>query len=387
MSRKIDSRPLKRTIMVSSCFLILPSYVLHYYLQVDVKELFVILGGACLIIALQEARWRLDQELLTSLLLIYSVGVLGSAISGQISQLMMAASLSLCLTVAWCGWRFFVDPRSLKYLLVAGMLLTAGGVVAFLYAEAGGQPIATIELVGGDSYLYLTTFTNAVRGNSIRSAGIFDEPGALAMFITVIVAMNEALCRNQKWSAALLFAGLVTGSLALLIVAIVYLLFKVRQRKLGLVLSFLVAIIGLGIVDERILSFANEFLLSRVELVDGKMAGDNRTQQLVTFFEMVDWQMTLMGVNSAGSAFADVDVSSNPFSIYYNYGVIVWIPYVVLQLWLLYCCLFYKIHLRFSAFAIFATLLQRPYIYGLFWSMMVCVVVVTIYKAQRSYEV
>ncbi len=373
---------LKRIFLVNSCFVLLPSYVLHYYLGLEINSLFLIIGTASLIVCLHETRGRLHRGLMALVLVLLMVGSIGSLLSGTYSQLLMAASLSVSAIVGFNGWRLFSDRRTLNYLTLVGWVLVAGAVIAVIYAYSGNPPLAKIDLLGRDSYLYLTTFTNAISGNLIRSAGIFDEPGALAMYLTIIVALNEALGENTKWTAALLFTGLVTGSFALLIVGIAYLIFIGQQKRLFLVGIVLTTVSILVAVDDRVANVADHFFFERAKVVDGRLSGDNRTHQIKSFFETVDWDMTLSGQKAAGKDYGERDVSSNPFSIYYGYGAVIWIPYLALELWLLYCAFFYRPHLRFPAFALFVTLLQRPYIYSMYWGMMIAVLVVVIYRVQ-----
>ncbi len=162
---------IKRITIVNSVFLVLPSYILHYYLNVEVNSLFAVLGSVCLLVALHDSHWRLGRGVLMLVLSLCGIGVIGSIFSGVLSQLLMAISLSLSFVVASCSWSLLSDQRTLNYLMVIGWILVGGAVFAFFYAVSGGPPLAQIDLLGRDSYFYLTTFTNAVSGNLIRAAG------------------------------------------------------------------------------------------------------------------------------------------------------------------------------------------------------------------------
>ena len=163
-----------------------------------------------------------------------------------------------------------------------------------------------------------------------------------------------------------------------------YIFFKGQQKKIGLIAVMLVAVGVLNVTSERVSILIDNFFLKRLEIVDGRLKGDNRTHQIEAFFEIVDLEMTLKGDKASGNIYAEHDFSSNPFSIYYGYGIFIWIPYAALEVWLLYCSFFYRPHLRFPALAMFLILLQRPYLYSLYWSIMICIVVVTIYLVQRN---
>lgn len=379
-----SAQRLKRVFLVNACFLLLPSYILHYYLGLHINYLYAIVGIASLMVCLHETRGRLRRGVVELVFLIMFLGSVASLISGVYSQLLMALALSLNLIIAFNGWRLFADRRTLKYLTFVALALVAGAAFALLYAYSGGAPLADINLYGRESYFYLTTFTNAVTGNVIRPAGIFDEPGALAMYVTLVVALNEAMRVNTKWSVALLLAGLVSGSFALFIIAIVYLLIKFQRKNKVLVTAVVVVLVALVAFNDRVGKISDQFFFDRLEVIDGRLAGDNRTHQMQSFLNTVDWDMTIRGQKASGKKYGEHDISSNPFSIYYGYGLIIWVPYVVLEIWLLYCTIFYRPHLRFPAFALFLTLLQRPYVYSMHWGTMIAVLVIVIYRAQRE---
>jgi hypothetical protein len=375
---------LKRIFLVNSCFLLLPSYVLHHYLDLHINSLFAIICIASVIVCFHETRWRIHQGVLKLALLLISFGSVGSVLAGAYSQFLMSASLALNLIIAFNGSKLFTHRTSLNYLTFIASVLVSGAVFALLYAFSGGAPLDRIDLYGRDSYFYLTTFTNAVTGNLIRPAGIFDEPGALAMFVTLVVALNEVFRVNTKWSAAILCAGLASGSLALFIVAIVYLLFKLQRKSLLLVATVVVVMLTLVAFNDKAATIADNFFLDRLEVVDGRLVGDSRTHQMQFFFDTVDWEMTIRGQKASSKAYGDHDVSSNPFSIFFEYGLVIWIPYGALEVWLLYCSFFFRPHLRFPSFALFFTLLQRPYLYSMHWGTMIAVLVIVIYRAQRE---
>lgn len=380
-----NSQSIKRLILINTCFLILPSVVIQHYLHVESNTLFAVLGSICLLLALHENRWQIERRLVLTVLLLCLIGLLGTIFSGTASQFLMGITLSLNIVIVSCGWRLIADRGSLRYLTILGLILIAGAFIAVIYALAGGPPLAEFELIGLDrnSYFYLATFTNSVQDNLIRPAGIFDEPGGFAMFLTAVVALNEAFRVNIKWSMAILCLGLITGSFALLVVMIVYLLYKIQQRKEKIYLTaVLVAMVGIFFLSDKISTVAEEFFLKRMEIVDGRIVGDNRSNQVESFFELVDLDITLKGAKALNIDFSDLDQSSNPFSIYFNYGAFMWIPYVILELWLLYCAFSYSRHLRFPAMAMFLTLLQRPYIYSLYWAMMIVLVCISIHSLQ-----
>jgi hypothetical protein len=379
-----EVRRAKRLILINVCFLVLPSVVLEYYLGAELNTLFAVLGGLSLLIALHESRWAMERQILILSLMLCGLGFIGSLFSGTPSQALMGITLSLNMVIVSCGWQLFAEQRTLRYLLVISSILIVGAIIAVSYAASGGTPLTTIHFPDRESHLYLSTFTDAVTGSFIRPSGIFDEPGALAMFLTVVVALNEAIRANIKWSATILFLGLITGSLALFLVIVAYALYKMQLKNITKVILVLAVVSSVLFLNDRISKIAGDYYFSRLEVVDGRLAGDDRSGQIEAFFELVNMDITLKGNKALDNYNPHYDQSSNPFSIYFSYGIFMWIPYMVLEIWLLYCSFFYLKHLRFPAMSMFLTLLQRPYIYSLHWGMMIILVVITIYRLQKS---
>lgn len=379
----IKLKTIKQLILVNTVYLLLPSFVVQHYLGLEANATFAVSSTVCLLIVFHSRLGMIAPKTVYIILVLNFFGSVATYVSGAYSQLLMTATFSMCLLIALLGWRMFVDIKVLNHLMVLCWVIVIGAAIGFLYALSGQTPLFKLELFSRETYFYLTTFTNAVNGNLIRAAGIFDEPGALAMFITLIVALNEALGVNMRWNAALLFLGLVTGSLALFFILLAYLTIKIVHRQYIYILLISLLFISAFISMENFSHIFEKFYLNRLEIVDGHVIGDNRTQQISHFFELVDWEMTIKGERGIGIEY-DSDLSSNPFSIYAGYGFIVWLPYFFLELWLLYCAFFYRPNLRFPALALFLTLLQRPYIYSVHWGLIIAVVVVTIFRMQNS---
>lgn len=384
-----SSHRLTRVLLLNSVFLLLPSIVIQYYLSLQINLLFAAVGVLLLLTAFYESGGRINVSAVRVIIPVLSLGILGSAASGTTSQVLMASALSTCILVGFHGFPILADSRSSNYLTFVCALLVIGALIAVAYAYVGGSPLA--EFVFGSSsygdritYLYLTTFTNAAFFNVIRPAGIFDEPGALAMFVTLIVALNEAFRRNTKWSGILLIAALITGSLFLAIVTVSYLLFKIHKRNIVWAVVALAAATFFWNTVEPVSELGSRFFLDRLEVANGRIVGDNRSHQVEYFLENVDADLTLSGAKTTRDLSNDFDQSSNPFSIWYSYGIFVWIPYALLVTWLLYCSIVYSPHLRFPAFALFLTLLQRPYLYSMYWGMMIVALAVVIYRLQRE---
>jgi hypothetical protein len=296
----------------------------------------------------------------------------------------MALSLSASVAIISSQWLNLVSQKLLINLYLFTDFLILLAIFGFIFALNGGVSDSKLTLEGGrEIYLYLTTYTNSVNENLIRPAAIFDEPGAFAMFITLSAALNEALRGRTLTSCIMIFGGLITGSFILFLIAIIFILYKINLRNSIIIISAF--IFCFFVIENTQLSLAtNTFFVQRINELNfnsGFNLGDSRTIQVTNFFEMVNSDITLKGVEDRNIG---PDQSSNPFSIYYGYGVFIWMPYFFLELWLFYATFFYKRHLRFSAFILFLTLLQRPYLYNLYWQLMIVFILVTIYKLQKQ---
>ncbi len=367
---------------VASAFVLLPSYVLQGYFDIDVRILFATLTLISIYLLYQFNKLNISRNILQIIFALLIFGLVGSFFSGKLSQILMVACVSTSLVVISCGWNFLTSKEALKYQIAIAYALVFTSIIGFLYALSGGVISKTLTLQGGrEVFLFFTTFTNSVNGSLIRPAGIFDEPGALAMFITLIVSINEAFGRGRMHSYILLLGGLVTGSFILFLITILFFIYKSTVRQLSYLLITL-AVLFIVLNDSFFPDIIETFFVSRIsaiEFVDGRLSGDSRSVQVYEFLDIVNLDMTLRGVEDRTDS---VDQSSNPFSIYYGYGIFVWIPYLILELWLLYASFFYIKKLRFSALIIFLTLLQRPYIYNIYWMLIIILSIFVVYKVQ-----
>lgn len=75
---------------------------------------------------------------------------------------------------------------------------------------------------------------------------------------------------------------------------------------------------------------------------------------------------------------------ASPVTILWHYGVFLWIPYVLVEAWLIINFFKGSKKNKFSSIAIFLTLLQRPYIYSLYWAFIIIFPIVQLYKSEKQ---
>lgn len=243
--------------------------------------------------------------------------------------------------------------------LVVGVTLS---IVGFIYALSGGQPVLSITNPDGrENHLYLTTMSGAVYGNVIRPAWIYDEPGAFSFLICSTVALRHLLKMNNRLSMLLMIGGLVTLSLAHMIVAALYMI--TRHGSLRTTISLTVVIAVFSFLAQE---FDNlEFLIARFAIEDGRLVGDNRSNQIDNYLDVVNSRMVLFGntechTRQEGSCHEHGDISSSPVTPLYLGGVFLLAVQLVTHFALVIAFLTRR-NTKFSAATLSILLLQRPY--------------------------
>lgn len=280
-------------LLICMFFLLHPSCVLQSYLNMNSAYVYASIISLVVIYYTVINRYSIRlfglQELI---LVIWILGLIGSFFSGKFSQILFAGCLILNIVFVLYAWQDLIAKKTLMFFYYLVVILLLGAIIGFIYALFGGQPLLTV-FEGGPSgrelRLYLTTFTDASIKNIIRPAGIFDEPGAFATFITIFVALNEALRGNQTKSFVVLAMGLVTGSMALFIVAASFLMYKAIYRSLFPVVVFISIIIISLQYNDNFRDVWSVFYFDRVngvEIINGKITGDNRSVQVDEFFSV-----------------------------------------------------------------------------------------------------
>jgi hypothetical protein len=278
----------------------------------------------------------------------------------------------------------FVSKRCITVLIWLNMIILVGAWIGFAYAFYGGAPIleVTAPEIQRALPLYYTTFTNSIVLNIIRPSGIFDEPGALAMFSIMTVCLNE-LCRgNRVYSILILMLSLITFSLMSLFAILLYIMFMFKKNiSIKNYIWFIVILCMLGIGYLFGGDVVQDLYLNRFILVDGKFAGDNRTTQVMNFFELINSNIFFSGYDSINGSYLTVDQSANPFSLLFSSGFFVWLPYFVVILWLLSFSFNDVAQIRFVALIMALLLLQRPYIASMFWGLFINYILFILYRS------
>lgn len=112
------------------------------------------------------------------------------------------------------------------------LILLLGAIVGFIIAFVGTPPVFDFPNPDGrPNYFFYTTLSNAVFGNIIRPSGIYDEPGALSLYICAIAAIRHIHGKNNFFTWVLLLLGFITLSLAHLIYVILHIMAERINKK------------------------------------------------------------------------------------------------------------------------------------------------------------
>jgi hypothetical protein len=305
--------------------------------------------------------------------------------------MLMAATLALAAIIGRSLYESLTKPKVLRTVTWFTLVMLIGGLGGILYSLLGGQSLLDVQVGYRTTSLYLTTFSFATIGNIIRPSGIFDEPGALSMYVAIITIFNDTLGVNRKLNLMLVGLLVFTGSLAGVAVAALYMILSNAMRS-GLKRRFaLVAIFAGGALifqglfpTNIIASTLDTFYTERFQVIDGRLSGDNRSGQIEEFFTLVDGEILLVGEKNSSKDYDTYDMTSNPFSITFGYGLIISLPYFGLLIWLLWVAVSNRLQNSYASFALLFILIQRPYIYNMFWSILIASSVWLLYYNRKS---
>lgn len=282
--------------------------------------------------------------------------------------------LTLKVTVYFCSAFFiifFLEKKDLsdyaEYMSKILIVLLIGAFVGFLWAKIGGDAIFTITNEDGrPNGLYLTTLSNTYFQGIIRPSGFFDEPGALSFYICMTVAMREKFGMNRNYSWILLILGLITTSLAHVIFMAVYWVSTELVTFKRTITSIVVVVLTLLLLTTFDNPIGDLIILTfdRFQVVDGVLAGDNRSSLMLNAINYLDINTFFFGhdgdciLNSEACALKNYDLyGENPLTLLVYWGIFLSLPYYLVQGYLL---TYSVVNKNLLAFGVFIVLLQRP---------------------------
>ncbi|CAN1535266.1 hypothetical protein MCETALH18_01587 [Methylophilaceae bacterium] len=386
------SKNLKATAIFMLIFVVLPASALHQLIGVNIKIVYVLSMLSLLLIMHNKIRNKLSLRTAFMAISFLTFVLIASLISNNASQLLLGLSLLLMYSVSKLTVISDFFKHSSNFAFKFTVTLLFGAWIGFFYTLMGGEPLICIDNPDGRlNCLYLTTFSNSDSidfWRLIRPSGIFDEAGALSFFAILMVCLNELYDGGKPRSFVLLSLGLVTLSLAHILCFLTYVTFFFRKQMVFILLACVLFMGSLvNSVSKDSLLYLNLFQRFTIN-EDGRLNGDNRSNQIDEFFSLLDNNISRYGnnviVNEGGQDAGAIDQSSNPFSIWYSYGVLMWMTYAIVLGVLSYHMFDRNKSVQITSILLIMLLLQRPYIYSFYWGLAICTVIALMFENKFS---
>jgi hypothetical protein len=280
----------------------------------------------------------------------------------------LPVALIICIVVARDDKIINKVCDYLSVFVLVGVFLC---LISFLYAFLGGEPsFSFLNPDGRENFFYLSSFSNTVLGNVIRPGFIYDEPGAFSFLLCFVVMVRELLNRKKFISWIILIGGLITLSVAHLVILLLYFLFNIRSKLTFLFFVVLaLSLFQVSQMDEF------DFFFERFAVQDGRFVGDNRSNQIENFMAIVDSDILLFGDYKCHElpekmCISHGDISSSPVSPVYYGGVVQLLVQIFTHGFLILIFLKF-IKYRFVSLALTLLLLQRPYFSSFGYQLMI----------------
>jgi hypothetical protein len=323
----------------------------------------------------------------------FSIFVTGASVLGMLLQMNAEVFVRILITSLLIPLVSLIDLRNKIWCLsLATKVIAASiilGFVGFAYALLGFPDLLRLTNPDGrELLLFLTTFSNSNfpigSGFIIRPSFIFDEPGAYTFVIDTILLINFMIRRElRRIDWFLIVGGLITFSIAHILVST---LIVIAARKSKLLLIPAVVIVGADYL--LYLSSGVSQIIDRFTIVDGALAGDNRSQLFDRAIELIlehpngvgsscNWDIAscieLFGPFGENPAFPAAYYGVMAASAYY-FIVISLVVFIFVSLanlnrfWIFTCC------------AILALIAQRPFLFNLGYNLQILLIFSTLWK-------
>jgi len=395
IQKKVFCEKYDKSRFVGSLFvlsiLLVSMHALHGMLMIDVKWIFVISLFCLFLIGYIKSGLGINKKYLLYALMLFVVCMLGTIYSKDMYQVTIGITGAVMMLAVSVNYKIAISQYVVKCLVVMDLIFLIGAWVGFAYALAGGQ--SNYYVINQETnmhlYMYLLTFTNAVIGNIIRPSAVFDEPGAFALFSVLVAAINDMVDGKKSLSITILVMNLITFSLMAVMAIILYYIIAINKRNVSIrkILPFIFGFCVVVVMVYMNYDIVYNLIINRLIFDNDGIFENNRMSQIDLFLSEINLDIFMQGYQVKFGSYFGGDMSSNPFTILFVAGVFVWLPYVLLLVWLLYVGLRYGGIMRYSSIIFAALLLQRPYIYSIYWGLFLCyyLVVLVEYKKRCDY--
>lgn len=273
--------------------------------------------------------------------------------------------------------------RSLDLVSKLIAISIALGFLGFTYALLGGPDLFRVSNPDGrELLLFLSTFSNsnfpAGAGYIIRPSFIFDEPGAYTFAIDTFLLLNFMVYKRiRRLDWFLIIGGLITFSVAHILVCC---LLVIAARKSKLLVIPAIAIVGADYL--LFLASGVSQIIDRFTIVDGALAGDNRSELFQRAIQLVVDHPTGTGTSCNWDIAACIDLygafGENPVFPAAYYGLTASAAYYFILLVVGGIGFFNLMRLNrrlvFISLAIIALFAQRPFLFNLGYNLQILLV-------------
>ena len=255
--------------------------------------------------------------------------------------------------------------QALRFIKANDFFLTVqavlGGIAFILFFVGALQPLIEFRLPDlRPSYFFGLTCSNALVGNVMRPAGLFDEPGALAFWGVYCLLINKLVFDNKKIELLLIIGLMFTLSMAFYIEIVIYgLLFYTKGNKkiIYFVIGLLLAYGVILQMDENSEIYRETVGRFRLDKERG-FAGNSRHQSMEDAKKQ--WQLNpWMGAGGQNMSEIDEYMADNPYETLATDGimgtVILYLPFI----WLFIACKNREV--RCALIILAAGYMQRPF--------------------------
>jgi hypothetical protein len=174
--------------------------------------------------------------------------------------------------------------KYVKYIYVVTFSLSL--IVYFLIVFGGISipfdiiaPLNAGKLVNYHQYPFLVSVGPLGFGsNNIRFCGVFDEPGVVGS-IAVILLIIDKFNLKSKSNKIIFLAGILSFSFYFYLSFLAYVLYKTTVKKRLFFLLF----VGLLFITTHNNQLFSVLLWNRMEIKDGKIQGDNRSNKVLDY--------------------------------------------------------------------------------------------------------
>ena len=221
------------------------------------------------------------------------------------------------------------------------------------------EPLNNLKLVDYQAYPFMVTSFTKIPWDSFRFCAYFDEPGVVGTISGVLLVVNR-LNFKQWYNWPILISGIFSFSLFFYVLIGLYVFFWGGKVSRLIIVSFIVvAVIYLVQQEDSVL---NNLILSRLEIDDGQIVGNNRTKESFDVFysKFLDSDKLWFGYGGGYSSKV-VDVGGFSYKdLIVDYGIIVFGLYVIGMILLLWEKCKKRKYFLIALFLFVTVMYQRP---------------------------